>query len=90
MSISMHHLNSPALTKCLVIAMVAYRSIYLVKSKSFTRGDNSARKSQKNFHGLILRIIVSLDDQFRLTAEGGHPHLPHHVLVGQVPVCRVI
>ena len=49
--ISTHYLNSSALTKCLVIAMVAYRSIYLVKSKSFTRGDNNARKSQKNFHG---------------------------------------
>ena len=32
-----------------------------------------------------LRIIISLDDQFSLVAEGGHPQLPHQVLVSQVP-----
>ena len=32
-----------------------------------------------------LRIIIRLDDQFSLVAEGGHPQLPHQVLVSQVP-----
>ena len=32
-------------------------------------------------------VIISLHHQLCLATELGHPEGPHHVLVGEVPVC---
>ena len=45
-----------------------------------TPGDGIAGK-QVDVH-----VVVCLDDKLCLLAEGGHPQLPEHVLVGQVVV----
>ena len=42
------------------------------------------RHFKLNLTGKHSRIIISLDNQLRLAAEGGHPQLAHQILVRQV------
>ena len=84
------YLSSSKSIKCSVIALAAYRSTYLQENNCRSK----ALKCEQYAYAVTLqtksyrehsRIIISLDNQLRLAAEGGHPQLAHQILVRQVP-----